>query len=65
MNTATIKFDSFESLKNEDCQDRIIKAKKTLGDKIVILGHHYQNTIALLTLKIVPFNCGNAYYRYY
>ena len=43
MNTATIKFDSFESLKNEDCQDRIIKAKKTLGDKIVILGHHYQN----------------------
>ena len=43
MNTATIKFDAFESLKNEDCQDRIIKAKKTLGDKIVILGHHYQN----------------------
>ena len=43
MNTATIKFDAFESLKNDDCQDRIIKAKKTLGDKIVILGHHYQN----------------------
>jgi quinolinate synthase len=43
MNTATIKFDSFESLKNEDCQDSIIKAKRTLGDKIVILGHHYQN----------------------
>ena len=43
MTTATIKFDSFESLKNEDCQDKIIKAKKTLGDRIVILGHHYQN----------------------
>ena len=43
MSTATIKFDAFESLKNDDCQDRIIKAKKTLGDKIVILGHHYQN----------------------
>ncbi|MDC0126781.1 quinolinate synthase NadA [Methylophilaceae bacterium] len=43
MNTATIKFNSFESLKNEDCQDKIIKAKKTLGDRIVILGHHYQN----------------------
>ena len=43
MNTATIKFDAFESLKNDDCQDRIIKAKKSLGDKIVILGHHYQN----------------------
>jgi len=43
MNTTTIKFDAFESLKNDDCQDRIIKAKKSLGDKIVILGHHYQN----------------------
>lgn len=43
MNTATVKFDAFESLKNDDCQERIIKAKKTLGDKIVILGHHYQN----------------------
>jgi quinolinate synthase len=43
MNTATIKFDAFESLKNEDCQDRIIRAKKSLGNKIVILGHHYQN----------------------
>ena len=43
MNTATIKFDAFESLKNEDCQDRIIRAKKSLGDKVVILGHHYQN----------------------
>ena len=43
MNTATIKFDAFEGLKNDDCQERIIKAKKTLGEKIVILGHHYQN----------------------
>tara|TARA_Y100000746_G_scaffold232736_1_gene251037 strand:- start:19059 stop:20162 length:1104 start_codon:yes stop_codon:yes gene_type:complete len=43
MNTATIKFDAFETLKNDDCQDRIIIAKKSLKDKIVILGHHYQN----------------------
>lgn len=43
MNTATIKFEAFESLKNEDCQQRILKAKKTLGDEIIILGHHYQN----------------------
>ncbi len=43
MNTATIKFDVFESLKNDDCQERIIRAKKALGDQIVILGHHYQN----------------------
>ena len=41
MNTATIKFDAFESLKNEDCQERIIQAKKSLGNQIVILGHHY------------------------
>ena len=43
MNTATIKFEAFESLQNDDCQERIIKAKKLLGKKIVILGHHYQN----------------------
>jgi quinolinate synthase len=43
MNTATIKFDTFENLKNDDCQDRILNARKALGDKIVILGHHYQN----------------------
>ena len=43
MNTATIKFDAFENLKNDDCQERILKARKILGDKIVILGHHYQN----------------------
>ena len=43
MNTATIKFEAFESLKNEDCQQRILKAKKTLGNEIIILGHHYQN----------------------
>ena len=30
MNTATIKFDAFESLKNEDCQQRILKAKKNI-----------------------------------
>jgi len=43
MNIATIKFDSFEKLQSDDCQDRIIKARKALGEKIVILGHHYQN----------------------
>jgi len=43
MNIATIKFDSFERLQSDDCQDRIIEARKVLGEKIVILGHHYQN----------------------
>jgi len=43
MNTSTITFDSFEKLKSEDCQDRIVKAKNMLGKDLVILGHHYQN----------------------
>ena len=43
MNTSTITFDPFQKLKNEDCQERIIKAKKILGDDLLILGHHYQN----------------------
>jgi len=43
MNTATIKFDTFERLKSNDCQARILDAKKSLGSDLVILGHHYQN----------------------
>ena len=39
MNTATIKFDSFENLKNQDCQERIIKARKALGDEIVTVSY--------------------------
>ena len=43
MNTATIKFEAFEGLQNDECQKRILDAKKKLGKKIIILGHHYQN----------------------
>jgi quinolinate synthase len=43
MNSTTIKFDAFETLKNDDCEQRIIEAKEALGDQIIILGHHYQN----------------------
>ena len=43
MNISTINFDSFQKLKDEDCQERIIKAKKKLGKDLLILGHHYQN----------------------
>ncbi|TDJ22504.1 MAG: quinolinate synthase NadA [Gammaproteobacteria bacterium] len=32
----------YASLDDEDCDQRIIKAKQTLGDRLVILGHHYQ-----------------------
>ena len=43
MNISTINFNSFQKLKDEDCQERIIKAKKILGKDLLILGHHYQN----------------------
>ena len=43
MNTATIKFDAFENLKMKIAKIESSKPRRTLGDKIVILGHHYQN----------------------
>ena len=41
MNTVAIKFDAFEDLKNEECQERILKAKKALGKKIIILPQQF------------------------
>jgi len=32
----------YASLDDRDCDARIIRAKKALGDRVVILGHHYQ-----------------------
>jgi quinolinate synthase len=32
----------YASLDDRDCEARIIRAKKALGDRVVILGHHYQ-----------------------
>ncbi len=29
-------------LEDEDCEQRILQARETLGDRLVILGHHYQ-----------------------
>lgn len=43
MQTATITFDQFQSSKDEDCQARILAAREKLGDRLVILGHHYQH----------------------
>ncbi|MCX4193753.1 quinolinate synthase NadA [Methylophaga sp. OBS1] len=37
-----IPFDEYFSLDDETCEDRIIEAKKKLGDDLIILGHHYQ-----------------------
>ena len=42
MEVSTIKFDRFKPLSDEDCQARIVAAKKKLGKHTVILGHHYQ-----------------------
>lgn len=37
-----IKFDQYKPLADEDCQQRILAAKKALGSRLSILGHHYQ-----------------------
>ena len=49
MNTAAIKFDAFENLKNQDCQQRILKARKVLGDKIVGVSVYESNFISFNT----------------
>jgi quinolinate synthase len=33
---------NFSSLTDTDCQQRIVAAKQALGERLVILGHHYQ-----------------------
>ena len=42
MEVSTITFDRFKPLADDACQDRIVAAKRTLSDRAVILGHHYQ-----------------------
>jgi quinolinate synthase len=42
MQTATIHFDRFNSLADDDAQARIRAARASLGSRVVILGHHYQ-----------------------
>jgi len=42
MQTATIAFDRFNQLQDDACHERIRAARAKLGDRIVILGHHYQ-----------------------
>ncbi len=37
-----IDLQPYASLNDEDCDNRIIKAKQALGNRVVILGHHYQ-----------------------
>ena len=42
MQTAAIKFERFQHSADEECQQRIIAAREKLGERLVILGHHYQ-----------------------
>ncbi len=42
MEVSTITFDRFKSLADATCESRIVEAKRTLGGRAVILGHHYQ-----------------------
>ena len=41
--TAIIKFDRYQAAEENDLQERILAAKAKLGDRLVILGHHYQH----------------------
>ncbi|MCK4710232.1 MAG: quinolinate synthase NadA, partial [Gammaproteobacteria bacterium] len=37
-----LELQPYSQLDDEDCRQRILAAKKALGDRVVILGHHYQ-----------------------
>jgi len=37
-----LELQPYAQLDDEDCRQRIIAAKQTLGERLVILGHHYQ-----------------------
>ena len=42
MAATAIDLQPYASLNDQDCEERIIRAKQALGDRVVILGHHYQ-----------------------
>ncbi len=42
MAATAIDLQPYASLDDGDCERRIIEAKRALGDRVVILGHHYQ-----------------------
>ena len=42
MQEATINFSQFKVQSDDDCQKRIVDAKKQLGDHVCLLAHHYQ-----------------------
>ncbi len=42
MSVDTIEFRTIAHLDDDECQARIVAAKERLGERLVILGHHYQ-----------------------
>ena len=42
MAATALAFDGYSTLQDDDCEARILAAKKKLGERLVILGHHYQ-----------------------
>ncbi|MBA3582734.1 MAG: quinolinate synthase NadA [Gammaproteobacteria bacterium] len=42
MSAVAVEINRYAMLSDEECERRIVAAKKALGDKVVILGHHYQ-----------------------
>jgi len=42
MAATAIDLQPYASLSDEDCDARITRARQALGDRVVILGHHYQ-----------------------
>lgn len=42
MQISAIAFEQFDRMQDDVCQERILAAKSKLGDRLVILGHHYQ-----------------------
>ena len=42
MKLSRIDFDLFNTLQDEACHERIRSARAKLGERVVILGHHYQ-----------------------
>ncbi len=42
MQAAAIAFDRFQKMRDDSCEPRILAAKSALGQRAVILGHHYQ-----------------------
>ena len=42
MAVSAIEVDPYNSLSDEECEARIVAARERLGERLVILGHHYQ-----------------------